>query len=210
MVVDTIDLYLKLVKSTTLECLEYYYSGIIECFGNEFLRRPTVIDTQHLLIKAEEREFSGMLGSIDFMHWQWHNYPVGWQGQFTRGASNILQSSLKLLFLMTVGSDMLFFVTGSNNDINVLNQSPLFIDVKREHTLKVSFTVNGREHHMWYYLTDGIYPSWPVFIKGVPVPQQEKHQFFIMKQASVRKDVECAFGLLKKRFNIHVILRGSL
>jgi hypothetical protein len=26
-----------------------------------------------------------------------------------------------------------------------------------------------------------------------------------MKQASVRKDVECAFGLLKKRFNILVI-----
>jgi hypothetical protein len=30
-----------------------------------------------------------------------------------------------------------------------------------------------------------------------------------MKQASVRKDVECAFGLLKKRFNILVIPDGS-
>jgi hypothetical protein len=41
-----------------------------------------------------------------------------------------------------------------------------------------------------------------VFIKGVHIPQQEKHQFFLAKQASVRKDVECAFDLLKKRFNI--------
>jgi hypothetical protein len=42
-------------------------------------------------------------------------------------------------------------------------------------------------------------------VKGVPVPQQEKLRFFSMKQVPVRKDVECAFGLLKKRFNILVI-----
>jgi hypothetical protein len=90
-------------------------------------------------------------------------------------------------------------------NINVLNQSPLFIDVIRGRTPEVSFTVNGHEHHMGYYLADGIYPSWPVFVKGVHVSQQEKHQFFSMKQASVRKDMECAFGLLKKRFNILAI-----
>jgi hypothetical protein len=84
----------------------------------------------------------------------------------------------------------------------VLNQSPLFIDVIRGCTPKVSFTVNGCKHHMRYYLTDGIYPSWSVFVKGVSIPQQEKHRFFSMKQALMRKDVECAFGLLKKRFNI--------
>jgi hypothetical protein len=36
----------------------------------------------------------------------------------------------------------------------------------------------------------------------VPLPQQEKHQFFSAKQSTLRKDVECVFGLLKKRFNI--------
>jgi hypothetical protein len=99
----------------------------------------------------------------------------------------------------------IFGVVGSNNDINVLNQSSLFIDVIRGRTPEVLFTVNSREHHMRYYLIDGIYPSWPVFVKGVTVPPQEKHQFFSMKQVSVRKDVECAFGLLKKRFNILAI-----
>jgi hypothetical protein len=58
---------------------------------------------------------------------------------------------------------------------------------------------------MWYYLTDDIYPSWTVFVKGISVPQQEKHRFFSMKQALVRKDVECIFDLLKKMFNILVI-----
>jgi hypothetical protein len=70
MTVDSIDEYLKLEKSTAIQCLEYYCSGIIECFEAEFLRRPTVANTQRLLAKAEEREFLSMLWSIDCMHWQ--------------------------------------------------------------------------------------------------------------------------------------------
>jgi hypothetical protein len=81
----------------------------------------------------------------------------------------------------------------------------LFVDVIRGHTPEVSFIVNGHEHHMGYYLTDDIYPSWPVFMKGVPVPQQEKYRFFSAKQSTWRTDVECTFDLLKKRFNILAI-----
>jgi hypothetical protein len=68
MTADTIDEYLKLGKTTTLECLKYCCAGIIKCFGAEFLRHPTIADTQHLLAKADERRFPGMLGSIDCMH----------------------------------------------------------------------------------------------------------------------------------------------
>jgi hypothetical protein len=64
----TIDEYLKLGKSTALECLEYYSSGIIECFRDEFLCLPTIADTQRLLDKAEECGFPSMLGSIDYMY----------------------------------------------------------------------------------------------------------------------------------------------
>jgi hypothetical protein len=69
MTADTIDEYLKLEKSVVLECIEYYYAGIIECFRAEFLRHPTVADTQRLIANTEERRFSGMLGNIDCMHW---------------------------------------------------------------------------------------------------------------------------------------------
>jgi hypothetical protein len=49
MATDTIDEYLKLGKSNALECLKYYCASIIKCFGADFLRRPTVTDTQCLL-----------------------------------------------------------------------------------------------------------------------------------------------------------------
>jgi hypothetical protein len=47
---------------------------------------------------------------------------------------------------------------------------------------------------MGYYLSDGIYHSWPVFIKSISLPQSEKHQLLTNAQAAWRKDVECAFG----------------
>jgi hypothetical protein len=106
---------------------------------------------------------------------------------------------------MTIGSVIFFGVVGSNNAINVLNQSSLFVNIIKGHTPEVTFTVNRNEHHKGYYLTDGIYPSWSVLMKGVPLPEQEKHKIFSTKQSTLRKDVKCAFGLLKKRFNILVI-----
>jgi hypothetical protein len=57
MTADTIEDYMKLGKSTALECLEYYCANIIECFRTEFLRRSTVANTQRLLAKAEEHGF---------------------------------------------------------------------------------------------------------------------------------------------------------
>ncbi|XP_051219997.1 uncharacterized protein [Lolium perenne] len=66
----------------------------------------------------------------------------------------------------------------------------------------VNFTVNGHEYNWGYYLADDIYPSWPVFMKGVTLPQSEKHRLFTAAQSAWRKDVECAFGVLKARFNI--------
>jgi hypothetical protein len=68
MATDMIDEYLKLEKSITLECLEYYCADINECFEAEFLCCPTVANTQRLLAKVEERIFLDMLGSIDYMH----------------------------------------------------------------------------------------------------------------------------------------------
>jgi hypothetical protein len=83
-VVYSIDEYLKLARSTTLECLEKFCEGIIHCYGEEFCRQPNVADTQRLQAKAEDCGFPGMLGSIDCMQWQWRNCPVAYVGQFTR------------------------------------------------------------------------------------------------------------------------------
>jgi hypothetical protein len=200
---DSIDEYLNLARSTALDCLEKFYEGIIHCYGDEFCRRPNIVDTQRLLAKDEERGFPGMLGSIDCKHWQWRNCPVAHAGQFK--GRDIKYPTIILEVVASYDRwiwHAFFGVAGSNNDINVLNQSPLFTDVLRGEAPVVNFTVNGHKYNRGYYLADGIYPSWPVFMKDITLPQCEKHQVFINAQAAWRKDVECSFGLLKSRFNI--------
>ncbi|GJS73368.1 ribonuclease H-like domain-containing protein [Tanacetum coccineum] len=48
-----------------------------------------------------------------------------------------------------------FGVAGANNDINVLNNSPLFNDLLDDKALVASYVVNGVEFEKGYYLADG-------------------------------------------------------
>ncbi|XP_010424794.1 PREDICTED: uncharacterized protein LOC104709959 [Camelina sativa] len=63
---DAVDEYLRLADSTAILCLEQFAEGVINLFGDEYLRRPTVEDLQRLLNIGELRRFPGMIGSIDF------------------------------------------------------------------------------------------------------------------------------------------------
>jgi len=95
-----------------------------------------------------------------------------------------------------------FGVAGSNNDINVLNQSPLFLEAIKGEAPRVQYSVNGRQYNTGYYLADGIYPEWAAFVKSINSPQLDKHKVYAAEQEGARKDVERAFGVLQARFNI--------
>ena len=84
----------------------------------------------------------------------------------------------------------------------MLNKSHLFIRDLKGEAPRVHFDVNGRQYDRGYYLADGIYPEWAVFVKTIPLPQTEKDKLFARHQEGARKDVERAFGVLQSRFNI--------
>ena len=95
-----------------------------------------------------------------------------------------------------------FGIPGSNNDINVLNQSSLFINQLKGEAPQVDYYVNGKQYKHGYYLVDGIYPEWAAFMKTISLPQTPKHKLFAQHQEGARKDVERAFGVLQGRFSI--------
>jgi hypothetical protein len=199
---DALDEYLKIGKSTALHCLDMFAQGVIEVFGGEYLRRPTHEDVERILQVNESRGFPGMLGSIDCMHWQWEKCPLAWRGQFTRGDYGVPTIVLEAVATQDLRIWHAFFgVAGSNNDLNVLNQSPLFYALKGE-APQVQFSVNGNEYRTGYYLADGIYPEWAAFMKSITLPQTDKDKLFAEHQEGARKDVERAFGVLQSRFAI--------
>jgi len=64
------------------------------------------------------------------MHWYWHNCPFAWKGQYTRGDQGVSTIMLEAVALHDLWIWHTFFgVPGSNNDINVLNQSQLFTNI---------------------------------------------------------------------------------
>lgn len=124
---------------------------MIEIYGEKYLRRPTVEDVERLVQIGECRGFPSMLGSIDCMHWHWEKCPVAWKGMYTCGDQGV-----PTVILEAVASHdrwiwhAFFGVPGSNNDINVLNQSLLFVQQLRGEGPQVQYIVNGRQYNTGY------------------------------------------------------------
>nr|GFA84342.1 protein ALP1-like [Tanacetum cinerariifolium] len=91
---------------------------------------------------------------------------------------------------------------GANNDINVLDNSPLFDNLLEDKAPATPFVVNGVGFEKGYYLADGIYPQWATFVKSFTVANDAKHSYFKKRQESERKDVERAFGVLQGGWGI--------
>ncbi|CAN0846537.1 hypothetical protein LINGRAHAP2_LOCUS4501 [Linum grandiflorum] len=147
-----------------------------------------------------------MIGLIDCMHWEWKNCPTAWAGQYT-GYKKKPTIVLEAVASYDTWIWHAFFGTPeSNNDINTLGVSPLFDEAVRGFLPKVSYEVNGTMYNQCYYLADGIYPSWAIFVKTISNPNNQKMKYFAKYQEAYRKDVERAFGILQERW---AIVRGQ-
>ena len=202
---DVVDDYVRIGKSTTIESLKRFVRAVVAIFSNEYLMSPNNDEIARLLAMGTNRGFPGMLGSIDCMHWKWKNCPTAWKGMYYGHVHE------PTIILEAVASYDLwiwhafFGLTGSHNDINVLERSSVFALLSEGRAPPANFSVNGNDYTMRYYLANGIYPKWATFVKTIPSPKGNKQIHFAKSQESARKDVEQAFGVLQARF---AIVRG--
>ncbi|GKA45351.1 ALP1-like protein [Tanacetum coccineum] len=132
-----LDEYMQISERSSRMSLDHFCQAVMEIYGPEFLRKPTVTDVEKLYRYHEEKHgFPGMLGSLD---------------------------------------------------------SP-----------EIPFVANGVNYPSGYYLVDGIYPELAPLVKTIPEPADDDHKriLYKQKQESARKDVERAFGVLKKKWAI--------
>nr|KAJ0209706.1 hypothetical protein LSAT_V11C400186250 [Lactuca sativa] len=98
-----------------------------------------------------------------------------------------------------------FGPSGANNEINILDQLLIFNGIFLGKSYDVPFVANETSYKRGYYLTIGIYPKFGVFVKSFTCPNDDKRLKFKSTQESATKDIEHAFGLLKRRWQIHTV-----
>ena len=151
---------------------------------------------------------AGMIGLLDCMHVGWKNCPVAWQG------SNMGKSGKPTIVLEAIADHNLWFWhhsfgwPGSLNDINIWNRSCLlkgFLDGSFARDVDFLFTIDDDKvfDRLWI-LFDGIYPELSRFVKTLQEPVGRKACRYAVWQESARKDVERAFGVLQRKFQVLV------
>ena len=55
-------------ESTYRDAIVRFATVVVEVFGPQFVREPSVADTERLLAISEARGCPGLLGSLDYMH----------------------------------------------------------------------------------------------------------------------------------------------
>lgn len=199
---DQLDEYVRMAESTSLKNLQKFCETVIRVYGPTYLRAPTPQDVREIMERYEQKGWIGCLGCLDVMKWEWKNCPMAWRGAY-QGKEKVPTVCLEGMVDSRLWFWHAFFGTpGANNDLNVIDQSPLFQHFIDGTSPAVKFTVNGNEYSVPYYLVDGIYPEWASLVKTVPEPVNSKQRLFAAKQESQRKDVERAFGVLQARFRI--------
>ncbi|GJT12645.1 ALP1-like protein isoform X1 [Tanacetum coccineum] len=152
-----LDEYMQISERSSRMALDHFCEAVMDIYGLEYLKEPTVTDIEKLYRHHEEKHgFSGMLGSLDCTDWEWFGRPYAFKGQY----------------------------------------------VRRDHAPEIPFVANGVSYPSRYYLVDGIYPELAPLVKTIPEPADDDHKqiLYKQKQESARKDVERAFGVLKKKW----------
>ncbi|GKC28955.1 ALP1-like protein isoform X1 [Tanacetum coccineum] len=86
---------------------------------------------------------------------------------------------------------------GANNDITVLNNSPLFDDLLDDIAPVAPFKVNGVTFQQGYILADGIYPQWSSFIKSFSIANSEKMHYLNEDKKVLEKTLKELLGSFK-------------
>lgn len=83
---DMLDEYVQMSSSTVRACLYKFCEAIMELYGAEYLRKPTVTDVDRLYEHHHRvHGFPGLIGSIDCTYWPWENCLHALKAQFCRG-----------------------------------------------------------------------------------------------------------------------------
>jgi hypothetical protein len=174
---------------------------------NEFIYLPkTTNDVEMTMARYEEVGLPGAIGSVDVVHVKWCNFP---SGDFNRAKGKEGYPTLAFECISDYDRRIIGIFGpqfGTQNDKHIVKLDP---NVERIHFDFYShvewnyFDIDGdiKTSSGLYLICDNDYLCWPSTI----CPFMRSHDggwledYFSTNLESVRKDVECVFGILKIR-----------
>ena len=182
----------------------------VERFFTEFVHPPQNSEELNETVEIYAKlGLHGAMSSTDGVHLSWqacpamdHNMHVGKDHEPTLG----YQATVNHKKQFTAFSPSL---EGGRNDMTAAKYYQHISDLRDgKFTTKLVLhrnTVNGEssetiDSFKLFTLVDGGYHHWMSLMCGLKIPSTEAEGRYTAQMESVRKDVECAFGILKKRF----------
>lgn len=201
---DREDENLGVAESTLSQIFKEFAKSVKREFPQYLHRSPTEQEIARSQAIYEARGFPGCFASWDCKHFQWKNCPVALAGQFRgkEGKSTLVLEAICDGELYIWHS--FFGEAGSLNDINILDKSSIvFSLINGSFSLRSApYRINNTDRDWLYFLVDGIYPPWAIFVDSFHGSIEEKQRNFSMAQEAARKDIERCFGVLVQRFQI--------
>jgi hypothetical protein len=159
--------YIPSGESTALESLKQFCAAIAAIYGNMYLQSPNEEDITCILAVSEMQGFSGMMGSLDCMHWTWKNFPVAKHGQYSgkEGKPTVILEAVATHNLWIWHA--FFGLLGKLNNITILDRSPIFQKAQAGLAVLFHYQVNGNKYQHGYYITNGIYPKYAKLIQSI-------------------------------------------
>lgn len=198
--------YFQVSRTFSRECSFQFDEAFKVLYLAEYLRIPDASDLREISLMHEKKHgVPGMFGSLDCWHTEWKNCPKAWQGSYKNGKEK--KPTIKM---EAVCDHHLWFwhasygYAGTMNDINVMDRSPLlarFADgrfaVVENEAGTVPYSIGEEEFPQMFVLTDGAYPQFSRFVKGIKVPLTAEQKKYTGWQEAARKDIERAFGVIQ-------------
>lgn len=197
--------YFQMSKEFARSCCIEFDKAIRRCYEHMYLKLPTALDLKRICaLHKNVHIVDGLVGSLDCCHTFWKNCPKAWAGSYKgkeKKPSIVLEAVADYHLFLWHAS---YGYTGNLNDLTILSLSPLLDrmvdgtihDLEKEAGV-VPFKIGRHQFNETFLLTDGIYPSYSRFVKGIKEPITVAEKRYTGWQEACRKDIERAFGVLQ-------------
>jgi hypothetical protein len=183
---------------------------------HEHIYMPSGEDLTAVVSKYTRMGFPGCVGSTDCVHFYWDRCPhnvrhlfLGKEGKPTVAYSLIADHTRRIRSL-TIGNP------GARNDKSISQYDKSIQDIRGKRLYQDEvfhlYDEHGQltPHYGLYLLCDGGYHKWRIMQCPNKNASEESAIRWSQRIESVRKDAECTFGILKKRWRIlknHMLLQ---